>query len=94
MGPGAAASPAGSDGGEAGPSAAGSRLLSVEIRSTMLERQSRLETTELLSLFRPPAHKTDDGVNKIYLYKNGSFFICLFYVIKIFECWGTKCDKK
>lgn len=53
MGPGAAAaSLVGSVAGEPGPSAAGSRLLlSVEIRSTMLERQSRLETTELRSLF-------------------------------------------
>lgn len=57
-GPGASrASGVASEGpGEAGPSAAGSRLpLSVEILSTMLDRQSRLETTELRSLFTPPA---------------------------------------
>lgn len=46
---------AGSVGGEAGFSEAGIRLLvSVEIRSTILDRQSRLDTTELRSLFTPP----------------------------------------
>lgn len=62
--PGTAVSPVGSVGGDPGPSVVGSRLLfSVEIRSTMLERQSRLETTELLSLFWPPVN--EDNVRVI-----------------------------
>lgn len=50
-GPWTAVSLAGSVGGEAGQSGVGIRVLvSVEIRCTMLDRQSRLETTVLRSL--------------------------------------------
>lgn len=58
-------------GGDAGPSAAGRRLLlSVEIRSTMLDRQSRLETTELRSLFKPPAGHKQTKISVITFVEN------------------------
>lgn len=73
MGPGAdAASPSGTVGamgGEPGASAMGTVLVSVEIRSTMLDRQSRLETMERRSLFVPPRRQNvsvKEPKNKIF----------------------------